>query len=742
MSHAFKCLRAAAVLCISLLFVAPVLAQQGDAERREVERLTFRGVDAVDTRELRRSIATDETRCRSILLRPFCWLTDWGLFVDRAYLDREELARDELRLEVRYFQRGYREAIVRTDVRPRGSGVEVVIEVEEGPPTVVASREVRQTEEVLSGRQIRWAGLPAEGEPLDLIRLDSALVQLQQDIESAGYLDASVTDTIQLDRGNGRAALGVVVEPGRRSTLASFDIRGNQEVSDGVIELATVLHPGRVIRRGDLEAARRSLYESNLFHEVEVRVPPQADSAKRLEIEVREAPRRLGRVGVGFNTLEFVQLEARFADHNWLGGGRRLDTRVAVGNLFARQLNDRGIFRDVAPRFGTVAGDGAFFRPTWQVTAALQQPGFRAAENTTGVGAFAHRRLVTGVAVDKGYGMDGSFTRLLRDRSPTSLTYRVEVTQVEAGELYFCVNHGLCDPPTMDAVSRPRRLSPASLSFITDRSDDPLDPVRGWRTHLDLEHASDLTWSQFHYHRVSGAWARYFPFDRGRNVLALRVRGGWVRPLGGTAEAVGLEAIEGEILHPRKRFYAGGAGSVRGYNENQLGPRILTISPEELMDPEREGACTAAEIADATCDPNFAPVRAFQPRPLGGTSLIQANIEYRFPLWRALQGAAFVDAAHVGGREAAGVGRGAWAVTPGIGARYATPVGPVRVDLGVNPRRVETLEVVTERFDEDGVRRLVRLDTRRRYDPLEDTHGFLGKVLGRLRLHVSIGQAF
>jgi outer membrane protein insertion porin family len=740
MSHPLRYLRAATVLCVFLALAVPLVAQDVDEERPRVERLTFRGVEALDTRELRRSIATEATRCRSVLLRPFCWLTDWSVFVDHAYLDREELERDALRLEVRYFRRGYRDAVVSREIRPRGRGVEVVFTVDEGPPTVVVSREIEQAGDVLSERAIRWARLPGEGEPLDLIRLDSARVELQQMVEDRGYLDGVVADTAELDRPERQARLRVRIDPGPRSTLESFDIRGNERVSDRTIERATVLREGRVIRRGDLTSARRSLYESNLFHEATVTVPPQPDSAKRLEIEVREAPPRMARVGGGFNTMEFVQAEVRYSDFNFMGGGTRLDARVAVGNLLADQLNAQGIFRDVLPEVPPLEDDRAFLRPTWQASLEMQQPGFIRAENAIGVGVFAHRRLVPGVAVDQGYGADATFTRLLGARSPTTAAYRLEVTEVQAGELYFCVNYGLCDLPTIAAVSRARRLAPASLSLITNRSDDPLDPVRGWRTRLEIEHASELTWSEFHYHRLSGAYAHYFPTHLGQRVLAVRLRAGWVRPLGGTAEGLGLD-IEGEILHPRKRFYAGGANSVRGYGENQLGPRILTADPDALMS-ENGAGCSPGEIADGTCDPNGAPVEAFQPRPLGGTSVLEGNVEYRFRVWRELSGAVFVDGAFVGGREAARIGSGAWAVTPGFGGRYNTGLGPIRVDLGFRPRRVEDLPVVTEAVGEDGVRRIVRLDTERRWDPLEDTGGFLGQVMGRLRLHVSIGQAF
>jgi outer membrane protein insertion porin family len=743
MSHPFRYPWVVAPLCALLLHALPLTAQDPDEEDRpRVERITFRGVESLDTRELRRSIATEETRCRSVLLRPFCWLTDWDIFVEKHYLRPGELPRDELRLEVRYFRRGYRDAVVRQDVQPRGRGVEVIFTVEEGPPTIVVAREVEQTRDVLSSRAIRWARIPREGDPLDLVRLDSARLELQRQVENQGHLDGVVRDTAEVDRDGHQAWLHVRIDPGPRSVLDSFDIRGNEDVSDRVIELASVLREGRVLRRRDLASARRSLYESNLFHEVDLTVPPQPDSLKRLEIEVREAPPRIARAGGGFNTIDFVQVEGRYSNHNWLGGGRRVDVRLVVGNLLADQLNGRGIFTDILPDMAPLDEDRSFLRPTWQASLDFQQPGFRAAENTVGAGLFAHRRIVPGVAIDHGYGADVSFTRRLGDRSPASATYRAEVTRVEAGELYFCVNYGLCDLPTIEAVRLPRRLSPAALSLVANHTDDPMDPVRGWRTRVDVEHASGLTWSQFHYNRVSGAAAYHVPGDLGRRVLALRVRAGLVRPLGGTADALGLEGIEGEILHPRKRFYAGGANSVRGYGENQLGPRILTVSPDALMDPELEAPCTPAELADGSCDPHVAPAGAFTPRPLGGTAVLEGNVEYRFPVWRELRGAVFVDAGIVGGREEARVGRGAWAITPGIGARYATAIGPIRVDLGFRPPTVEVLPVATEITGEDGEPRIVRLDSPRRWDPLEDVDGFVANILARLRLHVSIGQAF
>jgi outer membrane protein insertion porin family len=746
----FSIRTALAIACLAIATAIPQSSahaqERANQDRPRIERISFEGADELETGELRRAIATEETRCRSFLFRPFCWLTDWDVFVRKEYLDPDQLARDDLRLRVRYFQRGYRDAAVGSDLRPRGRGVEIVFRIDEGAPTVIDSLHVEAPEDRITDAQLRRARLPRADEPLDLIRLDSARVLIDQMLENRGFLDARVEDSIEV-RTDGRTAfVALTVMPGPRATLERIEVEGNDRVDESTITSATVLREGGVLRRRDMESARRSLYESNLFHQATISVSPEGDSAKTLRIEVREAPPRSARIEAGFNTLDFVQTAGRFVHYNWLGAGRRLDVNLTVGNLLARQLNDRGIFRDVLASELGIDDESAFLRPTWQAGVDLMQPAFRAAENTVGGGIFAHRQTVPGIAIDNGYGANLSFTRRVEYRTSASLIYRFESTGVEAGDLYFCVNFGVCDPGTITALQARHQLSPLGLSFTSEQTDSPLARRDGWRARVSLEHASGLTASDFHFHRISGAASRYFALDRGRQVLAARLRLGWVRPLGSTAAAVGIEpdpnGTVDQLLHPRKRFYAGGSTSVRGYGENQLGPRILTVSPEVLTDQELENACTLAEIEAGTCDPNFAPVGDFLPRPLGGNSVLEANLEYRFPLWRQIGAAAFLDGAIVRGRGDGALGGGVAAMTPGFGLRYESPVGPIRVDLGIRPTLVEELPVVTEFIDEAGVRQLITLETPRRYDPLEDSGGTIRQVLNRLTLHLSIGEAF
>ncbi|MGK2962995.1 MAG: BamA/TamA family outer membrane protein, partial [Gemmatimonadaceae bacterium] len=302
-------------------------------------------------------------------------------------------------------------------------------------------------------------------------------------------------------------------------------------------------------------------------------------------------------------------------------------------------------------------------------------------------------------------------------------------------EIYFCINFSICDRGTLGALQRNQKLSPIIVTTSINRADDPLSPTRGFRASADAEHASAFTLSDFRHNRATGDAAYYFPF-RSRGTIATHLRIGWVRALASAGTALGVET-DATLLHPRKRFYAGGSRSVRGYGENQLGPRVLTIPSSRLR--ENDPACgEATDIRD--CDPNVEGLDRldFDTRPLGGNFVVEASAEFRFPLWKQLFGAGFIDAGYVSQRTNPELPKSKAAITPGFGVRYRSPVGPIRVDLGINPGLAETLPVVTER-EVDGDNRLVTLEQRRRFKPVG--RGLWG-VFDRMVLHLSIGEAF
>ena len=733
MQYAFVCLSA-----IVPILATPLRAQETfDGER--VNAIAFNGVSKISQSELRDAIATEARRCKSILFQPFCWISNSGTFVAKPRLDALELERDELRLRVHYWRAGYRAAQASARVQPDGDGVRVTFDIEEGPPTVLASVAVEQTDSVLSSSEIGRAKPPQAGMPLDLSQVDSTRILLESMLWDQGYADASVRDSVVVT--DTVARLLLEIDPGARATVGELAIDGNDDVSARTIRRLVDLSPGQVFRRRDLIDAQRRLYRSELFRQTLLQVEATQDSVKPLELTVLEAPFRAVRLSAGFNTVDFVQTEARYTIYNWLGSARRVDLRAGVGNLLAPQLYGRTIFGSAAPfGIGNEVED-AFLQPTWQISAEVSQPWFFSSRNSVSVGIFANRRSVPGIVVDRGYGSSLTLTRRLSERTPISLTYRYERTRVDAGDLYFCVNFGVCQATLIDALSADHSLSPLWFVARTDRTDDVIYPTRGWTARVEAEHASVITASDFRYNRLSADLA--YHWSVGPGILATHVRAGWIRESSGTAAAIGVPDVTGELLHPRKRFYAGGSRSVRGYAENQLGPRILTIDPDLLIASDTTASgCTVETIESGACDPNVASADDFQPRPLGGTSVIEGSLEYRLPVTPNLVAAFFVDAARVAdaGNDAGSANLSA--VTPGFGVRYRSPIGPVRIDLGIRPRIVEDLPVVTQAQTEDGELQLVRLNQTMRYDPIGSSGGFFHRLFSRLQLHLSIGEAF
>lgn len=719
----------------ALLGGGALAAQSGPGtdDTPRVHRVVIRGVRGVSMTELRQGLMTQATRCRSIFLKPFCWVTRAGAFVEKHDLNPAELPQDELRIRVFLWRRGWRQSTVATTVTPRGDGVDVTFDVSQGPATRVRSVTLTGAAPVLGERQIGDAALPDAGEPLNVLELDSARARLLTALWERGYGDAEVRDTtVVVDT---LASVQVTLEPGRRTTIERVEVEGNERVTDRTVRDALPVRPGQLYRRARVEEAQRVLYLTGIFRQALVSVPPTPDTAKTVLVTVQEAPFRQLTTQVGFTTFDYFQTQARFTHYNWLGGGRRLDLTGVLGRLLAAQLE--GSFLSGEAERTPVPGvdDDAFLRPTWQASAQVTQPAFPASGNSLALGVFTRRRVEPSVVVDRGFGANVTFTHSLGDRAPLSLVYRYELNTVLAGDVYFCVNYGVCDRPTIQALQGRQSLSPLEISGFVERVDDALVRNSGYTARLGLGHASQLTASDFRYNRAEAEVTR--DLRLGRGTLAGRVHAGWVKGLSGTAEAVGVVGMAGDaILHPGTRFYAGGARSVRGFAENQLGPRILTVSPDTLL-----SHCTPASIRSGDCDPNPVPSSQFQPRPVGGTRLLAAGIEYRRPVWRNFVGAVFVDAARVGDPALAELAEARTAVTPGFGIRYRSPIGPVRVDLGVRPRTDEKLTVVTQ-VTEDGVNRLVRLRTPKEYDPLEESGGFLGRLAGRLALHLSIGEAF
>jgi outer membrane protein assembly factor BamA len=752
-------------------------------DRPEVASIKFVGVRHVDAGALADGLATRASHCRSLVLVPFCTVSKSPIFYERDYLSRTELKRDVLRALIFLYRHGYQNAIVDTILDPPGGEkVKLTFKVVEGPPTILAAFQLDTPPGLLQKKQLGPdAILLRVGQPFDLFKLDSTIANINQLLWQRGYARAHTDTSTRLaadDSGRPTISLGLKVVPDKINTIGSITIAGNKKVSSSVIQRSLGLHEGAVYLRGETTSRQRTLYQSGLFRKVAITTAPRdttpgRDSIRNVAVEVTEAPLHDLQGQVGFNTVEFAQVSAKFTKYNFLGGGRQLTLGAGLANLLAPTLNGTPPFTDVlaasgANQFGI--DTRPFLRPTWQVSADLLQPWFLAPQNSLGVGVFAHRRSAPGVYVDYAYGGNASFTRQIFDRAAVSLRYQFEETRTNADTVYFCVNFGICDRPTIKSLNQSwQKLSPLALGFTVDHSNNQYYPSNyptdGFTLRTDLSDATAFTLSDFRYYRgvIDAAW--YHALGLHHAVLALHATAGYVRAYASTTRALG-DTGKAAILHPTVRFYAGGANSVRGFGENLLGPRILTIPPDSLRyksvqfsthitkvfvfcKPETPiENCplnpTAIPFTKADGSPGKAVLsdQEFTVRPLGGNQLLEGSVEYRFPLVGALGGAAFVDGAIVGsgtGNESEVI-HASGAVTPGIGIRYYSSVGAIRIDLGLDPITTEELVVLTQAGVGPNAH-LVEVTGRRVYAPALTEAGFTG-FFNRVTLHLSIGQAF
>ena len=741
------------------LLVAPfaiVAAQSGGAgaappvvglhDSIDVASLEFAGAKAVSPDDLKRIVFTRTSSCRLPFLVPLCKLTPTQVFTDRRRTTPAALGDDITKLRVYYWQRGFRDAQVDTVLVPAKRGMAVSFRIVEGEPTRIGTLDVSQRAPVLTPKELEGAVVLKSGAPLDLVALDSTLARLRTAVWNKGYGDVRIDTAVPRPDASHVVPVRIDVDPQWITRVGRVEFDGNHVMSDATLRRGVMLQPGTLYTRDAVLESQRRLFQSPGIARAVVVTPPAGDSVKTVTVAVSELRPHHIETSVGFNTIEFAQAAFELR-HNALGAGRWLRLRAAAANLFSEQLNGRGIFQQVIPDDpGFDASE--FTRPTYQASLTLTQPWIAGARTSAAITAFAGRRSLVGVAVDEHAGATVGIVHELAPRIPIGLNYRFETTRVEAGAVYFCSAYGICDAPTITALGRTQRLAPIGVSAWIDRSDDLDSPTRGYTGVVDLEHASSATGSTFAHERAAADLSYYKPFGtippdygatKAPKVLALHARAGIVRPHAGDRSDLGV-AGEGEgILHPRARFYAGGMQSVRGFAENELGPRVLQARRASLV----AVGCTDVSIANGACDPSGVPNDQLFPRPTGGSSVVEGSVEVRMPLNMKLTGVGFVDGAYVGTSGLSTVAKGKGAVTPGLGLRYRSPLGVLRLDFGLRPVGHESLPVVVAVSDAQGNERVVRLAREKSYSPVEDpSPGTWHAIARRIVVHFAMGQAF
>lgn len=655
----------------------------------EVERVNFEGNHAFSDAELADGIVTT----------PSSWARRAFRFIGtQRCLDTLEVRRDPLRLIVFYRDHGFSAVKVSTQVDTvRTDAVAVTFRIQEGEPVILERLTINGLDSVPRANRI-IADLPIrEGGRFDKYAVEATRETINRRLRENGYPMADILRSYESDTAKRVATVKFDVAPGARARIGDVKVSvtpregTKQQISNAQVRRVLGVNPGDLYRESELEGAKRALYLSDAYRHVEVTpdtasLAPAGDSTIDVNITLAESYMRSVRALAGWATLDCFRTQADYADFGFLGGLRRLDVSARASKIGV------GVPTRASGALGNVCASSVrqdVYSDTlnYYVGATLRQSalfGIRAIPTVT-----VYSELRSEYLVFRRYTPIGGIASLNQQVRGLGVTYayQLEYGRTTAEPAIFCGVIGVCDVGEQQFLKRTQRLATASVTLGRDRRNDAFNPTAGSSMSLELRNASRLIGSdpdlQFLKLVADGSW--YWALPRS-SVLVARLRGGLV-----FGQTVVLGADTTAFIPQQERLYAGGANTVRGFRQNELGPvvyipdtRKVCIAPTGDCVTPTEARDTVYFVAD--------PTRERSPRilPVGGNSVAVANVELRMPspfIPDRLQLAFFADAGQVWTRGGAGAEQsfGRLRVTPGVGVRVASLVGPIRMDLGYNP---------------------------------------------------------
>ncbi|TFG46657.1 MAG: hypothetical protein E4H41_01570 [Gemmatimonadales bacterium] len=648
----------------TLLAVAPLRAQD---EPLIVRGLSFKGNHALDAMQLAAAIATTNSSwfARASLVR---WI---GLGEKRIF-DQLEFDRDVLRITLLYRKSGYMNVAVDTAVRRTEKDIYITFLIDEGPPVILDSLEVLGLDSVAKpGVVTRDLPLRA-GDPFSRILLDATSDTLVRRLRNQGYPDAIAFQSFERDKTDLSANAAVDLQTGPRSDVGGITISGTERTSPKVARSLLATRPGQQFSQEDLYRSQRNLYRSELYSFAAVGIDsatydPAAESVP-LTVRVAESKPRRARGSVGYATDDCFRVGAGIAFRNFAGGGRILDisgrlSKIGVGAPTDWGMQDGFLCSQLKP---DTLGSSEL---NYSLAVSLRRPAFLSPHNTLTTTVFADRRSDYLVYLRQEVGAGLSLNRETLREAKLALTYSYTYGSTQASPASFCVSLLVCSSEDIAQLSSDQGLGALSASATFPSVNNPINPTRGHRTTVQATLSAQLLGSsesqQFVQLVANRAWYRTLSRQM---ALSFRLRAGamW-------APLTSFNTLEEtNYIPPANRFYAGGPNDVRGYQLNGLGPINYLIVNDT--------------IAIDTTNPGNTPIPdgAISYSPIGGNTLVVGNVEVRMPspmLGRIFRWVAFVDAGVLWDRYQ---NTPEVRVTPGVGIRLVTPLGPVRLDVGYN----------------------------------------------------------
>jgi outer membrane protein assembly complex protein YaeT len=483
-------------------------------------------------------------------------------------------------LERYYRARGYLSAHID---EPRfefeGEAARVVLAIQEGPRFTV--RAITFSGNVAYDTSALLAHLPiAVGESFVPAAAENALTKIRDLYWTTGYNDVRLDYELVVHSGAGEVDVAFAIVEGRQSVIADISIAGNDRVSDHLVREQIQLSPAEPLDLNALARSRRSLYGTGAFSLVDITrreiegAPADSPNEVHLDVDVREVPPFQLRYGASYDTERGVGVILDASNRNSLGGARELGIR----SRYDGQLRDIRFFINqpaLTHRYETTLT--VYFREELNPPSELTDP-FDVSRK--GVSIQQQRRLRNRYLWTYGYKYERAHTL-----TPTPVGILDEMTTV----------------------------SPLTATLTRETRDVILDASSGAFLSQALSFSPTWLGAEQPFVKYFGQYFHYFPLQPQRqNPLTGQI----IRPRLVFASGVrlGLASGLGEVVPRTERFFAGGSATLRGFEQNTVGP----ITPERFA--------------------------------LGGEALLVLNNEVRVPLISMFDGVFFVDIGNVFGR--------------------------------------------------------------------------------------------
>ena len=544
----------------------------------------------------------------------FSWYTKRDLY------SREKLAADLESIRSFYMNQGYLDFkidSVQVSIAPNKSDVYVTINMTEGEKYTV--NDVRLTGDLLGLDSELQALITLEkGEMYNAEKVKNVSSAITDKLATLGYAFATANASPISDAQRRTVDIVYTVDPGRRAYVRRVNITGNNRTRDEVIRREVRQYEAAWFNSDLVKLSRDRIDRLGYFESVTAEPKPVPGTRDQVDLEVNVKERPTGSIslGAGYSTSEGIILSAGFAQNNVFGTGNSVSVDVNTSK------SQRTIALSVVQPYITPEG----ISRSWDVY-----------DRSVDLKELE----VADVKYDtRGFGVSWGIPFTELDR--VFLGGRFEMTDVKSNAnspwRYQNYEDKYGDTPMTVALT---------LGWSRDSRDNSLAPTRGVYQRLNGEFA--LPGFDIQYYKATYQYQQYIPLSR-TWTLAFNGEVGWGDVYGKTDEFPFF-----------KNFYAGGIGSVRGYNSGSLGPKEY--------DPY-----------DGDSD------------NLGGDRMLTGSIEILAPLPggdRTLRVFGFLDAGYVWGYEGVGVRQyrrqsmslSDLRYSTGIGVAWISPLGPLKFSI-------------------------------------------------------------